>query len=83
MTDLPARPNLDAMDEPLKTFYKLEQVNVTLTNQLRKFPASFLLKIDEISQKHMEKIMSDQSAVRESLQSMEEELEQALRQSDN
>ncbi|GIP11998.1 hypothetical protein J1TS5_41680 [Paenibacillus macerans] len=83
MTDLPARPNPDAMDEPLKSFYKLEQVNVTLINQLRKFPASFLPKIDEISQKHMEKIMSDQSTVRESLQSMEEELEQALRQSGN
>ncbi|MED4954172.1 ABC transporter substrate-binding protein [Paenibacillus macerans] len=64
MTDLPTRPNLEVMDEPLKSFYKLEQVNVTLINQLRKFPASFLPKIDEISQKHMEKIMSDQSTVR-------------------
>ncbi|MEF2964961.1 ABC transporter substrate-binding protein [Paenibacillus sp. M1] len=80
--DLPTRPNLETMDEREKSFYHIEHVNITLINQMRKFPLAFLPKIDEISQKHMGAIMSEQHTVRDALQSMEEEIEFTLEQLD-
>lgn len=76
--DLPARVNED-QEEQIKAFYRIERVNNTLVNDLRELPPEMLPKIDEISQKYMSEILSDQSTVTESLQRMEEELQLTLK----
>ncbi|WP_199925389.1 ABC transporter substrate-binding protein [Paenibacillus bouchesdurhonensis] len=78
MADLPTRPNPN-MDDNMSAFYKMKKTNITLINQLRKFPLPFLNKMDEIIPRYMGEMMSDQQTVSNSLKSMNEELELELK----